>query len=155
MSYQYPLEIDEDFKKEFEDENSLNKIPITSNYNDSNFESNVMSSPIMSSTRRYKTFNANTIYSSPRRQARNKDFHEVNLDHESYDEEDDEDYYPTSSDAHSEDEDEEVENDNYKILQRIKPEVNRIEKIVIFSTFIGTALGVIIGYILFLYGNES
>lgn len=77
-------------------------------------------------------------------------------DSNSYDEDDDEDYYPTSSDVELGEDygDSDDEAEDSGPMRRIKPEMTKIEKAVIISTFIGTVLGIVIGYILFLSGNE-
>lgn len=157
MSYNHPLEIDEDLKQESDEEGALNgnKSP---NYKVSNCGQKLMSSPIMSPSRNYKSTGMDSIYSKPIRMTRFSNYFGDNLenlknDHENYAESDDEDYYPTSSDVYSEDEENEIERSDYG--QRIQPEVSKMEQIVIISTLIGTALGVIIGYILFLSENGS
>lgn len=122
------------------------------------FNQAAMTSPIKS--RQTYRYNKPTRYanSSPRI-TRNSSQHTsiVDLDGvESYDEDEDDDYYPTISDGEltEEEEDEDGTIDQSGMIQRIKPDVTAMEKVVILSTFIGTALGIVIGYILFLSENE-
>lgn len=114
----------------------------------------LMTSPLVSQTRRHRP--VRLADSSPRAHFSTSNIQNlIDLD-DYYEDEDDEDYYPTSSDADETDDGFPTDGleESHGLIQRIQPDVTTMEKVVILSTFIGTALGIVIGYVLFLSESE-